>query len=542
GTAIITANHAGLWTDSRYYLQAEQELSGTEFELHKLMVQTQAEYVDWICKKLRKGSVIACDFWCYSITQIAHFKKTFEAAGLLLKDSGDLLLSIWLERPPLSLSPIYEHDIKYAGVSRSQKIKLVRDEMKKQKADWFLVSALDEIAHVLNLRGSDVHCNPVFVAYLCIGKAESILFTNPKKISKELLSTLEKNKVIVRSYDKISVFLKSIKDEFIWIDPSTLNAKLSILLPQGKILSATSCIMQHKAIKNSTEIKHIRRVMEKDAIAIMNSIMWLEEQHTINNYPTEFQLAEKLIHFRSKQRNYVNESFNAIVGYNSNGAIIHYRPEEKSSAKIRKSGILLIDSGGQYLDGTTDITRTIKLGAVKLEIKRHYTAVLMGHIALARAVFPRGTKGVQLDVLARQFLWKEGLNYNHGTGHGVGFFMNVHEPPQGFVTAYNQRGSSEFVEHMLTSNEPGYYEEGSHGIRIENLVLSTLDKASTDGTYLAFETVTLFPIDTSLIVSNMMDRESIQWLNQYHQEVYRRLSRYCNPNQNKWLKEKCKAI
>lgn len=542
GTAIITQHHAGLWTDSRYYLQAEQQLEGSEFVLHKLVVQTQAEYLDWLCKKLKKGSVVACDFWCYSMSQIGHFKKTFEAAGLTLTDSGDLLDSIWTNRPSLSIAPIFEHDIRYAGKSRSEKLRSVRAEMKKNKSNYFLVSALDEVAYVLNLRGTDVSCNPVFVAYLCIGEKESFLFINPEKVSEALRKSLLKDKVIVQEYSKITKFIQTIQNSTVWIDPTTLNAKLSMSLPSGSIQSHTSCIMTMKAVKNTTEIQHIRRVMEKDAMAIMNAMMWLEEQHRQEQFPTEFEFAQKLISFRSKHKTYVNESFNAIVGYKSNGAIIHYRPDEKSSSKIRKSGILLIDTGGQYLDGTTDITRTISLGPVSSNIKKQYTAVLKGHIALANLVFPSGTKGVQLDGFARQFLWRDGLNYSHGTGHGVGFFMNVHEPPQGFVTAYNQRGSSEFTEGMLTSNEPGFYQEGSHGIRIENLVLSALHSESDHGKFLCFETVSLFPIDTSLIDYKMMDKASVDWLNNYHKEVYSRLSKYCNPSQNRWLKNKCKRI
>jgi len=542
GTAIVTQRHAGLWTDSRYYLQAEQELKGTAFVLHKLVVQTQAEYVDWLCKTLPTGSVVGCDFWCYSMAPIGYFKKTLEAAGLKLANCGDLLDGIWQERAPLPITPVYEHEVKYAGKTRAEKLNEVRKSMKKLSADWFLVSALDEVAWVLNLRGSDVPCNPVFVAYLAIGPKESILFTKTSKIPESIRKALAKNNIVIRAYERISGFAETLRKKKVWIDPSTLNAQLSILLSESSLLSAPSCIMQQKAVKNTTEMKHLRRAMEKDAIAIMNTLMWLEDQHANGQFPTEFELSEKLIQCRSRSRTYINESFNAIVGYNANGAIIHYRPEKHSSSKIRPSGILLLDSGGQYLDGTTDITRTIRLGRIKPQIKKQYTAVLMGHIALARCIFPQGTKGIQFDILARQFLWNLGLNYSHGTGHGVGFFMNVHEPPQGFVTAFNQRGSTEYTVGMLTSNEPGYYEEGSHGIRIENLVLSVPHCEGPDGQFLAFETMTLFPIDTSLIEYNMMDRTSVEWLNNYHREVYSRLQKYCNTHQKKWLKERCKSI
>ncbi|NOT37075.1 MAG: aminopeptidase P family protein [Saprospiraceae bacterium] len=542
GTAIITHNHAGLWTDSRYFLQAEEQLSGSSMVLHKLKIQTQAEYLEWITQNLAKDSVVACDFWCVSMTQIAYIKSILEPSGLKFIDSNDLLSSIWLDRPQLPKTLIYEHELKYSGKIRSAKLNDVRIEMKKLNADIFLVSALDEIAYVLNLRGKDVHCNPVFVAYLCIAKNESILFIDPVKVSIELKKQLLQDKIKIQNYNELIPYLINNSTAKILVDPATLNARLSFSLTPGNIISSTSCIMQQKAIKNNVEIKHIRKVMERDGVALLRTMMWLENEHNNKKTPTEYELSRQLIHFRSKNSTYVNESFDAIVGYNSNGAIIHYRPDEKTSAKIKKSGILLFDSGGQYLDGTTDITRTFRLGPVSKEIKRQYTAVLLGHIALSKAIFPKNTKGVQLDTFARQFLWNLGLNYNHGTGHGVGFFMNVHEPPQGFVTAYNQRGSSEFSEGMLTSNEPGYYEEGSHGIRIENLILSTLHSDGVNGTYLSFESVTLFPYDASLIDSSMMDRSSIQWMNNYHQEVYTRLSKNLNNNEKKWLKEKCRKI
>ncbi len=542
GTSIITQNHAGLWTDSRYFLQAENQLAGSEMKLHKLLIQTQSDYIDWLSKNLKKGASVGCDFWCFSLGQINHFRSALEAVGLVLTDCGDLLSEIWHDRPSLPKNLVYEHDLTYSGKTRRDKLTAVREEIKKVNADEFLVSALDEIAYVLNLRGNDVHCNPVFVAYLIIHQKESILFIDQYKVNSELKKKLDADKVRIKDYSEIKDYLISKNNSKILIDPSTINAKLCLLLQPGNIISASSCIMLHKAIKNSTEIKHIRKVMEKDGVAILRAMMWLEEEHNNKRYPTEYQLSGKLVQFRSRNKTYVNESFDAIVGYNSNGAIIHYRPDEKNSAVIKKKGILLFDSGGQYLDGTTDITRTFNLGGASKEIKSHYTAVLLGHVALSKAIFPKGTKGVQLDTFARQFLWNMGLNYPHGTGHGVGFFMNVHEPPQGFVTAYNQRGSSEFVPGMLTSNEPGYYVEGSYGIRIENLVLSQLHSDGLQGTYLSFETVTLFPYDLSLLDPKMLDRDSVQWINNYHKEVNKRLSKYLNAKEKKWLSVRCKKI
>ncbi len=543
GTVVVTANHAGLWTDSRYFLQAEQQLKPNGMVLHKLVAQAQAEYIDWISETLSSGQTVGCDFWCFSLSQIQAFDKKLSAKGIKLKDCGDLLAGFWKDRPGLSTELVYEHPLKYAGKNRDAKLKSVRQEMKKQAADYFLLSALDEISYLLNLRGRDVHCNPVFIAYLLVSQTDVELFIPDGKILPELGKKLNESGILVRNYNTIVNRLGILKSGIkIMVDPGSLNAKLSLKLPKNSLIPVTSPVMTMKAIKNKTEISHIRTVMEKDGVALLKSFMWLEDQLKQGAKITEYDFAMQIAYFRSRQALYVGESFDAIVGYAANGAIIHYRPEKESSALIKAKGILLVDSGGQYMDGTTDITRTIALSAPTIEVKKQYTAVLMGHIALSDAVFPEKTKGIQLDALARQYLWKLSLNYGHGTGHGVGFFMNVHEPPQGFVTAWNQRGQSEMLEGMLTSNEPGFYKEGSHGIRIENLVLNAVHSEEAGDKFLKFETVSLFPIDLSLIHQTMMTKQAIQWLNAYHKEVLKRLSPYLDNREKKWLKEKCKTL
>jgi Xaa-Pro aminopeptidase len=543
GTMVVTADHAGLWTDSRYFLQAEQQLKPSGIALHKLVAQAQAEYVDWISQKLKAGQTVGCDFWCFSLSQIQAFDKKLSEKGIKLKDCGDLLAGFWKDRPGLSQEAIYEHPVKYSGKNREAKLKIIRSELKKQSADYFIISALDEVSYLLNLRGRDVHCNPVFIAYLLLSQTEAELFIPDGKIDAVLEARLKEAGIILRNYQDIASRLSKIKaGSKVMLDPSSLNAKLSLKLPKNALLPYTSPVMTMKAVKNKTEIAHIRKVMEKDGVALLKSFMWLESQLKKAAKITEYDFAMQIAAFRSQQELYIGESFDAIVGYASNGAIIHYRPEKETSAVIKSKGILLVDSGGQYMDGTTDITRTISLSNVKPEIKRKYTAVLMGHIALSDAVFPEKTKGIQLDILARQYLWKLSLNYGHGTGHGVGFFMNVHEPPQGFVTAWNQRGQSEMLEGMLTSNEPGYYQEGSHGIRIENLVLNSIHSETSGQRYLKFETVTLFPIDLNLIDEKLMTRQAINWLNAYHKEVFKRLSPYLDPKEKKWLKEKCQIL
>ncbi|MBK6822202.1 MAG: aminopeptidase P family protein [Saprospiraceae bacterium] len=542
GTCVVSMEHAGLWTDVRYFLQAEEQLTGTGITLHRMLVQTQAEYLDWLANHLSPGQTVGCDFWCLSFGQVAHFNKVLSSKGILLKDCGDLLTGIWQDRPALPKTPLFEHDIKYSGRSRTEKLSDVRSHLEKSGADCFLVAALDEIAYILNLRGSDVHCNPVFVAYLMIYKNEAKLFIDPDKVNSEIATSLVADEISIVSYFEIENTIRSLGDNKLLLDPISLNAKLALMIPEGKIVSGSSCIMTMKAIKNQVEIQHIRKVMEKDAVALVKAFMWLEKKLGSGVYPTEYEMAMQIKSCRASMPLYVNESFDAIIGYQSNGAIIHYRPDPNSSKTIRPEGILLLDSGGQYLDGTTDITRTIALSEVAEEIKKEYTAVLMGNIALSRQIFPRGTKGIQLDAFARQHLWQMGLNYGHGTGHGVGFFMNVHEPPQGFVSAWNQRGNTDLVEGMLTSNEPGFYKSGSHGIRIENLVLTQPHSNGDYGPFLALETMTLFPIDTSLIYQPDMDRVSLVWLNQYHQEVYNRVSPLLNEEERIWLQKKCQSI
>lgn len=543
GTVVVTSNHAGLWTDSRYYLQAEMQLKGSGIELHKLIAQAQAEYIDWLCKTLKEGQTVGCDFWCFSLAQIQAFDKKLTEKGIRLKDCGDLLESFWGDRPEYSRELIYEHPVKYSGKSREAKLKLIRAEMKKADTDFYLISALDEISYLLNLRGKDVHCNPVFMSYLLVGKTDAELFIPAGKTTEAIKRKLADAAIKERAYGEIDGVIESIEPGIkIMVDQSSLNAKLALKLPKNSIVNVTSPVMVMKAIKNQTEVGHIRKVMEKDGAALVRAFMWLEDGLKKSKKISEYEFAQQLGHFRAQQELYVGESFDAIVGYNANGAIIHYRPEETTSAQIKPKGILLVDSGGQYMDGTTDITRTIALSPAGPEIKKQFTAVLMGHIALCDAVFPEKTKGIQLDILARQYLWKLNLNYSHGTGHGVGFFMNVHEPPQGFVTAWNQRGQAEMLEGMLTSNEPGYYKEGSHGIRTENLVLNAFHSETPEGKYLKFETVTLFPIDTNLIYSPMMTRQAVSWLNAYHKEVYKRLSPYLDSKEKSWLKKKCVSL
>ncbi|RMG86581.1 MAG: aminopeptidase P family protein, partial [Bacteroidetes bacterium] len=402
---------------------------------------------------------------------------------------------------------------------------------------------LDDIAWVFNLRGKDVECNPVFYAFAVISTDVAWLFIEPAKVPAELKRRLNEAGIILKNYTDIQPFLSELPaGKQILLDPSTTNHTLYNALPGDQIVKGENIIRNLKAIKNPVEIGHIRHAMIKDGIALTRLFRWLFQTLETRTVP-ETEVAEKLIAFRREQGDYHGESFDAICGYNANGAIVHYHAEPDTCAHIQKQGILLLDSGGQYTDGTTDITRTIALDTPTAEQKKHFTLVLKGHIGLTLAKFPETTSGVQLDTLARIFLWKNNLNYGHGTGHGVGFFLNVHEPPQGFATnPGTSRGTTYIVPGMLTSNEPGYYKEGAYGIRIENLILCVEDAPVNGERWFRFESLTLFPIDLNLVEAGLLSEEEKEWLNAYHRDVFEKLSPHLTKEETEWLKNQCRPI
>lgn len=542
GYAVVTQNVATVWTDSRYFLQCEQELKGTGFELRKQIVQGAPEHIVWLSESLGKNARIGCDGSMFSVDQIRHMQRVFGKASIDLITDTDLISLIWKDRPSLLKKPIFEHDVKFAGRSRKQKLGDIRKKMKEKSADLHLVSTLDDIGWILNLRGSDVDCNPVFIAYLMLTKDKSYLFIEPSQVPDTLKAQLNQENIFIKNYDTINDFLAQLTEkQSIAIDTSNLNFTLFNTIKKAKVIETETFSSLMKAMKNKTEMKYIREVMVKDGVALVKAFRWLEQTLT-QRAVSEYEVASMLAQFRSDQPNYYGESFSAIVGYQSNGAINHYHPMPDNSAMIQREGILLIDSGGQYLDGTTDITRTIPLSTPTEEQKRSYTLVLKGHIAIAMLQFPAGTKGVQMDILARMHLWQYGLNYGHGTGHGVGFFMNVHEPPQGIVSGLNARGTTPHALGMLTSNEPGFYKDGEYGIRIENLVLCVEAEKTDFAQFYKFETVTLFPIDTTLIDKMLLTRSEKTWLNNYHKKVNQKLSPYLNAEEKEWLSQKCEKI
>lgn len=541
GTVVITQEHAGLWTDSRYFLQAETELADSEMVLHRMTTGKGLEYDKWLAENLPKGSIAGCNGLLFSANQIKSIKLGFESNGLVIKTDVTLLDKVWEDRPSLPQAEVFEHELKFAGEPRSEKLVRVRAEMAKMNCDYYFMSALDEIAWLFNLRGRDVECNPVFYAYALISQEEAILFVEKEKLLAELQVSLSNEGVKIRPYMDITTYLSTLpKEQQLLLDPFTTSIRLSELIP-CKTLQRESIVRWMKSIKNETEVAHFRTTLVKDGVALVHAYRWLEKELESGKV-SEVKFGDILAKFRAEQANYYGESFFPIVGYKGNGAIVHYRAASASCADIESKGMLLVDSGGQYMDGTTDITRTITLGNPTDEEKAHFTYVLKGHISLANARFPKGTNGVQLDAFARSPLWEAGCNYSHGTGHGIGFFLNVHEAPPKFAPTTNGRGATILKPNMIMSNEPGLYRTDKYGIRIENLMLCVEDSETEFGKFLKFETLTLFPIDTKLIVTELLTNREKAWFNEYHQLVFDKLSPHLDKAATEWLREKCALL
>ena len=542
GVVVITKDHAGLWTDSRYFIQAEEQLKDSEMELHKLKIPHTPEYLTWMAENLPENATVGYDGWLFSVGQVRNMAQALKGKSIRLNMDHDLLKRVWKDRPALPSEYIFEHALKYAGVSREAKLAGIRSQMKELGADAYLVTTLDDIAWVLNLRGADVDCNPVFISYLLVDQNETTLFIDEDKIPDALKSILKKAGIKFMPYQAIATSLQHWPaDKKILVDKSTCNIYLYNCIGEESKLDGENLIAPAKAIKNHVEAENIRLVMEKDGVALVRFHRWLE--YTLNEREVpETEVAVKLKEFRKEMGDYIGESFDAIVGYQANGAIVHYHAEVDTCANIRKEGILLIDCGGQYLNGTTDITRTIPLSEPTERQQKDYTLVLKGNLAISMAKFPKGTYGAQFDAMARQHLWRHARNYGHGTGHGVGAFLNVHEGPQSFSPTISSRTTMPIEIGTVTSNEPGLYRAGKWGIRIENLVMCVPAFESDFGEFYEFETLTLFPIDTQLIDKSWLSGEEIDWLNQYHKEVLERLSPMLHPEEVEWLEAKCRPI
>ncbi|MEL6654913.1 MAG: aminopeptidase P family protein [Bacteroidota bacterium] len=544
GTLIVTDSAAGVWTDSRYFIQAEAQLANTGVELQKQRVPHAPEHVEWLANTLQSGDHLGFDGRVVSLSQARMLRSKLQTRGIHLEARYDLPGKIWTDRPGMPKSEIFDFPLTYAGVSREEKLSQIRAWLESQQANAILLTALDDIAWTLNIRASDVDYNPVCISYLIVDREGARWFVGEDRVDESLRRAIAAAGVHIMGYDAIDGALQNYPaSQKLAVDPAGISFYHFELLAGKDVKEAGSPVTALKTIKNKTEIKHYRQVMRKDGVALLRLFRWLEaelEQRGVS----EVEVSERLAGFRAEQAAYHGESFGAIVGYQGNGAIVHYRAEPDTCATLQAEGILLLDSGGQYMDGTTDITRTVALGQPSEEQKRHFTLVLKGMIALSRAKFPKGTGGAQLDTLARQYLWQDGLNYGHGTGHGVGFFLNVHEGPQGFATsAVTSRGRTAFEPGMVTSNEPGFYRTDHYGIRIENLVLCVAQEKTDYGQFYGFEELTLFPIDQSLMDTSLLTSTEIAWLNTYHQKVWDELSPLLEQEaERKWLQDRCKAI
>ncbi len=539
GTVVITEKKAGLWTDSRYFLQAAEQLQGSGIDLYKEMLPETPSITKFLSDKLQPGESVGIDGKMFSVEQVESMQAELSAKNIQIVFCPAPMDELWENRPPMPESPAFVYDIKYAGKSCSEKIAAIRTELKKKSAESVMLSALDEIAWTLNLRGNDVHCNPVVVSYLLITEKKAVLFIAPEKVTEEVRNYLEEQQIEIQNYSDTEIYLSDLNSSSILMNPAKTNYSVfSSVNPQCRIIRGEAPVALLKAIRNEQEIKGIHAAMQRDGVALVKFLRWLESA-VPSGTETELSIDRKLHAFRATQDLYVGESFDTIAGYKEHGAIVHYSATEESNATLHPKGFLLLDSGAQYLDGTTDITRTIALGELTTEEKTDYTLVLKGHIALAMAVFPSGTRGAQLDVLARMPLWSHKMNFLHGTGHGVGHFLSVHEGPQSIRMNENpivlQPG-------MVTSNEPGVYKGGSHGIRTENLILVCSAGEGLFGEYLKFETITLCPICKKGIIKELLTADEVDWLNNYHQQVYEKLSPKLNEEEKAWLKEATAAI
>ncbi|HJH66454.1 MAG TPA: aminopeptidase P family protein [Bacteroides mediterraneensis] len=538
GTAVITLSDGGLWTDSRYFLQAADQLQGSGLTLFKDRLPETPSIAEWLGSVLKTGDKVGIDGWVNSISEAMQLKKALQSYGLELVTVDDPFHTLWKDRPSLPLDPPFILPLEYSGEPCKQKIGRIRKVLQEEGAKGLLISALDEIAWVLNMRGTDVHCNPVFVGYLLITADAATLYIHPDKLTAETRSYLTENQIQAKGYSQVAQDLEEYKEENLQLSGSTNYALYQAASLHSKVLLHDSPVLYMKAIKNETEIAGFHQAMLRDGVAMVNFLCWLEEA-VKSGKETEITIDRKLYAFRAAQKDFKGISFDTIAGYQAHGAIVHYEATEETAATLQPEGFLLLDSGAQYLDGTTDITRTISLGPVTEDQKKDYTLILKGFIQLSMAHFPYGTCGTQLDVLARQFIWKAGMNYGHGTGHGVGHFLNVHEGPHQFRMNHMP---ALLLPGMTVTNEPGVYKAGRYGVRTENTMLIVKDQTTEFGEFYKFEPLTLCPIDLKPLLPELLSPEEKEWLNSYHQQVYTSLSPFLSQEQKEWLAKATMAV
>lgn len=542
GTAVITQEKAGLWTDSRYFIQAEEQLAGTDIQLFKEKLPNTPSITEWLGNTLEIGDKVGIDGWVNSHSEAQSLHYELQEKGLeLVTMTEDIFNTIWKNRPHIPQSPIFIFDIERTGQSCSEKIKQIQNAISANGASSIILTALDEIAWTLNLRGEDVHCNPVFISYLLISDNSHTLYILEDKISEQVLDYLKRNQVHIRPYTALAEDLRTFSNLHqgkLQISPLANEALYNLANKYTDAIIAPSPVALMKAIKNPTEQNGFRKAMELDGVAMVKFLHWLKTSAKIEE-ESELSIDRKLYECRAEQPGFKGISFDTIAGYKEHAAIVHYESTPETDIPLAPKGLLLLDSGAQYLDGTTDITRTIVLGPLTEEEKRDYTLVLKGHLQLQNAHFPAGTCGTQLDVLARMAMWKAGINYLHGTGHGIGHFLSVHEGPHQIRMNHMP---TPLQPGMIVTNEPGIYKAGRHGIRIENTLLIVPCQETEFGSFYKFEPLTLCPIDKEGIIVELLNEEERTWLNEYHQMVYDRLSPLLEYSEQTWLKEATKPI
>ena len=540
GTVVVTMTDAGLWTDSRYFLQAEQQLAGSGIKLFKTGLPETPDMLDWLIETHPSVCAIGLDGGVFTTKEVNRIVGQLSHNRFEMIPHYDLFEEIWDDRPALPKDEIFSLPIEFSGLSSSEKIVKLRGVLTDAEADLLILTALDEVAWTFNIRGKDVECNPVAIAFAVITKTEAILFVDSEKVSVNMRKAFRNENITLAEYSKITEYLEDLPSgTVVLFDGNKVNYALySALSPECRLVEALSPVALLKSVKNKTELSGIRNAMVKDGVALTKFFRWLEEAVPTGNVK-ETTIEEKLYEFRSAQEHYVGESFSTIAGYAGHGAIVHYHASPETASTLKSESFVLVDSGGQYFDGTTDITRTIALGEPSAQMKIDYTLVLKGHIAIATCRFPQGTRGAQIDVLARKALWDNGFNYLHGTGHGVGHFLNVHEGPQSIRTDENP---TKLLPGMVISNEPGLYRTNEYGIRTENLVVVKEDIETPFGKFYGFETLTLFPFDKKSMDLSLLTENEIAWINDYHQTVYDRVSSKLNAGEQVWLKEKTSKI
>lgn len=541
GTAVVTMNSAAMWTDSRYFIAAAEQLTGTEFKLMKLRMLGTPTIAEWLGGELRESSTteVALDGMVNTYNEVNSLKTELrKVGGLTLRTNFDPLKEIWKDRPELPVDAVKIQPLELTGEETINKLVRIRRALRALHADGTLLSTLDDIAWTLNLRGTDVRCNPVFVAYLLISDTQTTLYINKVKLTREVSAYLSTQGVTVDDYENVSKGLKNYAEYNILLDPDTTNYTLARQVSCPEVLFETSPVPALKAVKNEAEIRGFHSAMLKDGIAMVKFLKWLRPAVEAGGQ-TEMSLNERLTALRAEQPLFRGVSFDSIVGYEAHGAIVHYEATPVTDAPIKPCGLVLIDSGAQYEDGTTDITRTIALGEITPEQRHVYTLVLKGHIQLSMCKFPEGTTGTQLDIMARQAMWREGYNYFHGTGHGVGAYLNVHEGPQQIRMEWR---SAPFREGMTITDEPGLYLEGQFGVRIENTLLTVPYRSTEFGAFLQFIPLTLCPIDTAPIDVTLLTDEELSWLNAYHDTVCATLAPHLDAAEKLWLEAATKPI